>query len=102
MQVDLLYFAGCRWWEEALASLKFALAAEGLDAAIRLVKLDNDEEAMHLKFLGSPSFQVEGVDLWLEERDHYNLNCRVYHTPQGLRGAPSVEMFREKLRALHA
>jgi len=32
------------------------------------VKVESDEEAARLKFLGSPSFRVDGVDWWPEER----------------------------------
>ena len=100
MQIDLMYFDGCPSWEGALENLKTALAAEGMEADIRLVKVNDNEEAARLKFLGSPSFRADGVDWWPEERKRYNLSCRVYLTPQGMRGAPTVEMLREKLRAL--
>ena len=98
MEIDLFYFDGCPSWEEALVNLKAALAAEGQEAEIRLVKVDDDKEAARLKFLGSPSFRVDGVDWWPEERKRYNLSCRVYSTPQGMKGAPTIEMLREKLR----
>ena len=97
MQIDLLYFDGCPSWEGALENLKAALAAEGMQANIHPVKVEGNDEATRLKFLGSPSFQVNGVDWWPEERSRYNLSCRVYTTPQGMKGVPSVEMFREKL-----
>lgn len=95
MQIDLLYFDGCPSWEGALENLKAALEAEGLQADIRLVKVNDNDEAARLKFLGSPSFHADGVDWWPEKRTRYNLSCRVYQTPAGLRGAPTVEMFRE-------
>jgi hypothetical protein len=97
MQIDLLYFDDCPEWEEALKNLQVALAAEGLPADIRLIRMESDAEATRLKFLGSPSFRVNGMDLWHEPRQRYNLSCRLYSTPQGLRGAPTVEMLREKL-----
>jgi hypothetical protein len=100
MQVDLLYFDGCPSYEEALKNMRAALAAEGLEADIRLLLIENDVEAARLKFLGSPSFRVDDIDLWYEERSRYNLSCRVYVTPQGMRGVPTVEMLREKLRTL--
>jgi len=99
MQIDLLYFDGCSSWEDALANLKSALAAEWLVADIQLIKMDDDEDATRMKFLGSPSFQVNGVDWWLEERKRYNMSCRVYQTPLGMKGVPTIEMLREKLRA---
>ncbi len=98
MQIDLLYFDGCPSWESALENLKAALEAENVEAQVRLVKVENDEQAAQLKFLGSPSFRVNGEDWWGEERKRYNLSCRVYLTPQGMRGAPTVEMFREQVR----
>jgi hypothetical protein len=99
MQIDLLYFDGCPSWEGALVKLKAALAAEEMEADIQLIKVEDNADATRRKFLGSPSFCVKDVDWWYEERKRYNLSCRVYTTPQGMRGAPTVEMLREKLRA---
>ncbi len=100
MKIDLLYIDDCPSWQRALENLKTALKAEGLEAVIRLVHVSNDAAAARLKFLGSPSFCVAGIDFWPEERKRYNLNCRIYPTPQGLKGFPTVQMLRAKLRAL--
>ena len=81
-----------------MKNLKAALKAGGLKADIRLVKVRNDAEAARLKFQGSPSFRVNGVELWPEKRSAYNLSCRIYATPQGLKGFPTEEMLRKKLR----
>jgi len=97
MEIDLFYFDGCPSWQGGLENLKAALAAEGLEASIRLVKVADNDEAARLKFLGSPSFRVDGVDWWPEERKRYNLSCRVYQTPLGMKGAPTVEMLRDQL-----
>jgi hypothetical protein len=98
MEIDLLYFDGCPSWQQGLENLKTALALESLPAKINLVKVENNAEAMRLKFLGSPSFKLDGVDLWPEERTTYALSCRVYATSQGLKGSPTVDMLREKIR----
>ena len=99
MKIDLLYFEGCPSWQSGLENLKVALSAEGMEADIRLVRVDDDAEAARLNFLGSPSFRTGGVDLWPEDREQYNLSCRLYTTPQGLKGVPTVEMMRARLRA---
>jgi len=99
MEINLFYFDGCPSWQEALENLKTALKAEGLEAGIHPVLVGDDAEAARLKFLGSPSIRVDGMDLWPEERKRFNLSCRVYPTPQGLKGAPTIEMLREKLRS---
>jgi hypothetical protein len=100
MQVELLYFDGCPAWQEALKNLQTALQEERLQSDIQLVKINDNQEAAAFKFLGSPSFRVNGIELWPETLQRYNMNCRVYPTPNGLAGAPTVVMFREKLRGL--
>jgi hypothetical protein len=102
MKIDLLYIDDCPSWHQGLENLKAALEAEGLEAVIRLVRVPNDAAAARLKFLGSPSYRIEGVDFWPENRKRYNLCCRVYATPQGMKGSPTVKMLREKLHALAA
>ena len=99
MQIELLYFDGCPSWQTGLEKLKTALQMEQLDDPVELVKVNDDSEAARLKFLGSPSFRADGQDLWPEERDTYSLSCRVYITPEGIKGWPSVEMLREKVKA---
>lgn len=98
MKIIILYFSGCPSWETGLKNLRTALQMEQLEDSVEVVKIRNDSEATQLKFLGSPSFQVDGQDLWPEEREIYSLSCRVYKTSEGLRGWPSVEMLREKLQ----
>jgi len=98
MKIDLLYFDGCPSWQKGLENLKAALALEGLEAEIRMVQVEDNSEANRLRFLGSPSFHLNHVELWPEQRETYALSCRLYATPQGMQGAPTVEMLQEKLR----
>ena len=97
MKIQLLYFDDCPSWQSGLENLKTAFRIEGIDASIVLTTVVNNDDAAHLKFLGSPSFQIDGQDLWPEDRDSYSLSCRVYSTPEGMRGFPTVEMLRGKL-----
>ena len=97
MKIDLLYFEGCPSWQDGLENLKVALIRENIQAEINLVRVDTDSGAARLQFLGSPSFRVNGEELWQEQREQYNLSCRVYSTPGGMKGAPTVEMLQEKL-----
>ncbi len=100
MEINLLYFDGCPSWKGGMQNLMAALEAEGLEAEIHMVNVTDNQEAARLKFLGSPSFQVNGVDLWDEAREGYDLSCRVYLTPEGMIGAPTTEMLREKLHTI--
>lgn len=97
MEIQLLYFDGCPSWQNALANLQTALREERLNISIHLIEVKSDQEAVGAKFLGSPSFQVNGEDFWPEDRPSYSMNCRVYRTAEGLKGWPTVEMLRQKL-----
>lgn len=100
IQIRLLYFDGCPSWQPALENLHKVIETEKIRAEISLVKIETPAQAQQERFLGSPSLQVNGVDLWPEERNNYDLNCRVYKTAAGLRGSPSIEMLRKQLREI--
>lgn len=96
MDISLLYFDGCPSWKIADERLA-ALAAErpGLTVSRRLV--DTNEEAERVGFHGSPSILVDGVDAFAEPGDGVGLSCRVYRTPDGPAGAPTIEQLRVAL-----
>lgn len=100
MDIELLYFDGCPSWQTALENLRTVLALEGLDWSVNLVKVENDSQASRLKFLGSPSIRFQGMDLWPEQREEYSMSCRLYHTPDGIQGWPTVSMLREAIGLL--
>jgi len=62
--VELLYFAGCPCYKDALAALQDALRlAEMSSATVRMVCLQSDEEARGLGFYGSPTIRINGEDV---------------------------------------
>jgi len=77
-----------------------ACALEDLTWPIEPVEVRDDDDAAARRFLGSPSIGSDGQELWPEPRKAYYMSCRTYRTPEGLRGWPTVEMLRERLRAL--
>lgn len=98
MKVEILHIDDCPSWQDGVSNMEEALLAEKLLAHINLVLVKDDQQAKRLKFLGSPSFRINGEDLWPEERTQYALGCRIYPTPTGMKGVPTVEMLREKIR----
>lgn len=100
MKIELQYFPDCPSWQSALENLRSAIALEALPSTVELVEVLDDEDAATRQFLGSPSILVDGRDLWPESRDAYYMSCRMYRTPEGLRGWPTAEMIRLQLRAL--
>src|SRR5512146_1263932 len=98
--VELLYFDGCPAWQTALENLNKVIEGENLPWEVRLIEIVTPQQAQAEKFLGSPSFRVNGKDLWPETRARYNMSCRVYQTYQGLRGSPTIEMLRERIQGM--
>ena len=98
MKVEVLYFDGCPTHRAAHRTLAEVLFEKGLEAEVELVAVNTDEEARRLRFPGSPTIRVDGEDLFpAPEREDWRLGCRVYATPEGLKGSPTAEMLREAL-----
>jgi hypothetical protein len=98
MEIELLYTPTCPSWRFAQDNLKAALAAEGVWVDLQLVPVSTPAQAADLKFLGSPTFRVNGKDLWPEARTSYILRSRLYLTPGGVKGWPTINMLRQRLR----
>ena len=96
MDVSLLYFDDCPNWKLADQRLA-AIAAERPDVAVTRHRVETAEEAERLRFHGSPSILVDGVDVFAEPDAGVGLSCRVYRTSDGLAGTPTMEQIRDAL-----
>lgn len=102
MKVEILYFDGCPTYKDAEGALRKVLAEQDVEAEVELVPVNTDEEAERHRFPGSPTIRLDGQDLFsTPKRRDWRLGCRLYPTPDGLRGFPTSEMLRESL-AIHA
>ena len=91
MQVSLLYFDECPNWSLAGQRLRSALDAVGrADTDVELVRVETEAEAADVGFAGSPTFMVDGADLFDDVDAGGALTCRVYATAGGLVGVPTV------------
>ena len=98
MKVEVLYFDLCPTYVAAENTLREVLGREGIGAEVELVAVNTDEEAQRLRFPGSPTIRADGEDLFpVPERAEYALGCRMYATPEGLKGSPTAGMLREAL-----
>lgn len=87
-----MYFDECPSWREAATNLRSALDLAGHDGVpIRLVEVDSPESAEALGFRGSPSIEVDGRDPFEEQGGGVGLSCRIYSTPAGPAGSPSLD-----------
>ena len=94
MDITLQYFDGCPNWKIAAERLA-VIAAEhpGIVVTRRLV--EDLEDAETIGFRGSPSMLVGGTDLFPDPSASVGLACRLYTTPTGLAGAPTLQQLRD-------
>ncbi|MBA2342880.1 MAG: thioredoxin family protein [Thermoleophilaceae bacterium] len=101
-EVELLWWAGCPSWQQALAELRAALADTGLDPESVVVReVGGDEDAQRERFVGSPTIRVAGADVQPPgPEEPVSLTCRIYHLRDGrVSPTPDPADVRDALRA---
>jgi hypothetical protein len=100
MNVEVLYFTGCPNHKTAVDRVKEALRAEGLPGAVAEIEVPDAETAQRLRFLGSPSIRVNGVDIEPDARSltAFGMMCRTYSDVCCQSGLPSRELILSALR----
>ncbi len=71
-----------------------AMEELGIDQPVEIIDVRGEQEALQLKFLGSPTIRVNGQDVDPAARQSidYGMKCRLYRTEEGTVGWPSKEM----------
>jgi hypothetical protein len=93
LRVEVLYVADCPSHAPAVRLLKDVLAAEGIVAEVKEVLVADAQMASDLKFLGSPTIRINGLDIAEESSNCGTLACRLYlGSPQ--MGVPPMDMVR--------
>ena len=97
MRVEVPCFDGSPTYRAEETS-RGVLVQEDAQAEVEFVAVDTDEEAQRLRFPVRPDHRAAGEDLFpVPDRADYALGCRMYATPEGLRGSPTAEMIEEAL-----
>lgn len=101
MKIEILYFEGCPSYFTALKDLGAVLDEEGINSQPTLVRVGSERDAASLRFQGSPTIRVNGVDIEQPSgaKEEYSLSCRVYRVHGKLLGTPPKEMIRKAIRA---
>lgn len=100
-RVTLLWFSECPGHDPARAMVADVVGRVAPDATIEDVDASSVEVAAALRFPGSPTIRVDGVDIEPGFRDpgDYTPRCRLYRTATGLAGLPDPRWLEEALRA---
>lgn len=100
MRVDVLVFEGCPNGDAGWELVQRVVKEEHPSAEVRLVDVPDAESAERLRFLGSPSVQINGEDIEDSRLGDvgFSYSCRVYRTEVGASGAVPESLLREALR----
>ncbi len=98
MDVELLVVPHCPNEVLAYDLTRAALAELNLRASVTTTVIETDDQAKARSFTGSPTFLVNGLDPFAVPGAAVGVACRLYRTPTGLAGVPSLDELREALR----
>ena len=103
LKITFLYSEDCPSHGEALRRLRRSIEMEDVRADVDIVRVDTDEDAKKLKFVGSPTILVNGHDIDPSANPYYALTCRAYTLEDGrISPLPPEAMIRRALREAKA
>jgi len=94
MRIEILYVPGCPNYHPAIERLRTILESQSLQAEIRSVPINSEDQAKALLFPGSPTIRINGEDVEQHAVFAPSLACRLY--PDGS-GIPSEESLRSAI-----
>jgi hypothetical protein len=98
VQVSFLYYEDCPSYDLALERLREVMAEESIPGEVEVIKVETEEQARELRFVGSPTIRVDGQDIDPPRDSTYALSCRAYHLEDGrISPLPSKDMIRRAL-----
>jgi glutaredoxin len=98
MDIELLVVEDCPHQTAAARLIATAVADTGVKATITHTIIASEAQATQRGFTGSPTVLLNGTDPFAVRGAAVALACRVYSTPDGLRGVPGVRDLRRALK----
>ena len=99
MKIELFYFDGCTAYQTALKYLEELIQEKNLDAAVKMIKIEGDQQALASRFLGSPSIRINGLDVepGAEKIKDFSMRCRLYLEDDEMSEWPSKKMIAQAI-----
>ena len=92
MDFELLVVPNCPNESRALVALGSAFERVGLGGqSVPVTVILNQDQAQERGFVGSPTILIDGADPFAVQGQRPAVACRVYATPAGLSGVPTVD-----------
>jgi hypothetical protein len=99
-KIEFLFWEDCPSHPQAWQLLQEVLAEMGIKASVEQIEVLTDKDAARLKFPGSPTIRVDGVDIDPDGAAQMGtaLTCRLYRLEDGRPSPlPSKRMIRRTL-----
>jgi hypothetical protein len=94
-KLELLYVESCPHWRTAAERLATIAAELGLTVEHR--EVTTDAQAVAVGFHGSPTVLIDRCDPFATGNEPTGLACRLYRTPGGPAGSPTLDQLRAAL-----
>src|SRR5258706_5280953 len=96
MKIEILYLSDCSHHAPTVSRVREVLRQENVAADVTEIEINDDANAHHLGFLGSPSVRVDGQDIEHDARSSaaFGLTCRTYNDRGTRMGVPPREWLR--------
>lgn len=98
MEIEVLVVPDCPHQGPATELIAAALADTGVRAHVTITTIATHDQALQRGFTGSPTILLNGSDPFATPDSPAALTCRLYPTPDGLRGVPELQHLRRALK----
>lgn len=98
IEIELLVIPDCPNETAAAELITTALADTGVQATVTHTTVASQSQAQQRGFIGSPTILLNGFDPFARPEAPIALACRLYPTPDGLRGVPGLRDLRQALK----
>lgn len=102
MDIELLVIPDCPNDAAACELIATAVADTRVEATVTRTIIASPDQARQRRFAGSPTILLNGLDPFARPDAPVALSCRLYATPDGLRGIPALRDLREALKRVAA
>lgn len=98
VDVNVLHISGCPSWRLAVERVHVAAALCDIPVRVGTQRVENLGDAELIGFTGSPTILVQRRDPFSQPGMPPAMACRLYPTPDGPSGSPTVEQLVQVLR----
>ncbi len=91
MDITVQHFNDCPNWLTTIERIEQVVEQMGATATVRLQLITTPEAAEAHSFRGSPTVLIDGTDPFADTDTSVGLSCRIYNTPDGHAGSPTID-----------